>query len=311
MNRRLIIPSRLQAGDKVAFVSPAGMARPHDVFAAARVLERCGLEAVVMPHALGRCGSFSGTLAERADDFLCAWTDPEIRAVICTRGGYGAVQLLEILDSVPLRDNAKWLVGFSDICVLHALMHRHGIASIHGPMARHISECDGATDNFRQLLGILTEGTLSHTFAPHPFNRTGECQAPLAGGNVSVLSALEATRFNILRPSTVLLLEDISEPVYKIERLLYQLRLSGVLGSISGLLVGQFTNTPPDINHHSMESMIRDMTSGYDYPVAFNVPVGHGGHAMPLIASAPLILSVTDTCVRIKHTLRSSCTIQM
>ena len=292
MTRSLIIPPPLQPGSRIAIVSPAGRARPDDVASAVTLLATEGFEPVVMPHAMGVSGSFSATTDHRLADLSNALLSDEIDAVICTRGGYGAVHLLDRLDSLPLRRSAKWLVGFSDITALHGLLAHHGIASIHGPMAKHISANGGKNPDFRHLLDILKGIPPTYRIPPHPLNRPGKAGAPLAGGNLAVASSLTATRFDMLRPGSILFIEDIAEPIYKVERMLYQLQLSGVLPSLAALLVGSFTNYPPDINHPDMGSMIRQMVDKYDYPVAFGLPAGHGPRALPLVLSAPTSVTV-------------------
>lgn len=287
-----IIPPALQPGSRIAIVSPAGRARIPDVESAVRLLTARGFQPEVMPHALGFSGSFSATLTDRLADMTNALLDPQIKAIICSRGGYGAVHLLEHLDRLPLRSNPKWLIGFSDITALHGLFSAHGIASIHGPMAKHISAQDGDNPDFHHLLDILSGHPVEYHLEPHPFNRPGTANAPLSGGNLAVASSLIGTRFDTLRPGTILFIEDIAEPIYKVQRILYQLRLSGVLDSLAGLLVGQFTNYLPDVNHPDMETMIRDMVDDYTYPVAFNIPAGHGGRALPLILGSATRLYV-------------------
>lgn len=295
MQRHLIIPAPLRNGSRIAIVSPAGIARPADVEKMVEVVGRRGWTAEVMPHAMGRYGSYSAPLSDRLEDMMRALTDQAFDAVVCTRGGYGAVQLLDSLDRLPLRDNARWLVGFSDISALHALMARHGIASIHGPMAKHISRDDGRNPDFDALCGILEGNAPEYHFEPHPYNRYGTATAGLAGGNMAVIGGLMSTPFDCFRPGTILFVEDIAEPIYKIERQLYQLRLAGILPRLGGLLVGQFTDYRPDANHESMEAMIRSMVDGYDYPVAFGIPAGHGGRAIPLMLSATHKLTVSAT----------------
>ncbi len=289
----LIVPPALEPGARIAFVSPAGIARRENVEAAMAVMHRAGYCPELMPHAFGVCGSFSGSVDERFADLRDAFLDPQIRAIICTRGGYGAIHLLDRLDRLPLRDNAKWLVGFSDISALHALMSRHAIASIHGPMAKHITACGGCNDDFAALRAILSGLRMPrYEFASHPLNRPGEARAPLAGGNLAVLQALVATRYDMLRPRTIMFIEDIAEPIYKVERMLMQLRMSGVLPRLAGLLVGAFTDCAPDRNYGSVEEMIREMVEPYDFPVAFGFPAGHGSDARPLIESMPATLRV-------------------
>lgn len=292
-------PPLLHRGSTVAIVSPAGIARPQQVFEAAGVMERLwGWNVRVMPHALGRHGTFSGSIDERLADFLAAWTDDTVDALICSRGGYGAVQLLDSLQhQLPVASTPKWLVGFSDITALHGLMHRNGIASIHGPMCKHISENGGDNLNACALQQMLTKGRIDYQFRPHPLNRCGSATAPLIGGNLSVMAALIDTPYSLIRPGTILFIEDLNEPIYKLQRILYQLRLNGTLSQLAALVVGQFVNCPADPNYPSVETMIAEMVAPYDYPVAMGIPIGHGGHALPFYESAYASLSVTSEMV--------------
>jgi len=297
----LIIPPALKEGDKIAIVSPAGISRAQNVYNALPVLQELGWEPYTSKHAFGRHGTYSGTDDERYADLEEALLDPEVKAILCSRGGYGAVHLLERLDKLPLRENAKWIIGFSDISALHALMSRHGIASIHGPMARHIATHSGNDADSQALFGILQGKPQTFEIAPHPLNRPGEATAPLLGGNMAVLNGLIGTPFDMFKPGIILFIEDVSEPIYKIERMMYQLKLSGILGQLSGLIVGDFTEYSPDIDNESMESMIAGMVREYDYPVAFGVPFGHAKNIMPLVESIEATLTVTPEGVTISQ----------
>lgn len=290
----VIFPKPLEKGDKIAICSPAGRINPQVVSDAAEVLRAHGWEPVVMPHALGENGSFSGTPDERFADMSAALTDPDIRAVLCSRGGYGVVHIIDRLDRLPLADDPKWIIGFSDISALHALMASKGIASVHSSMCSHIKLGEDDPDN-AALFGILEGERPVHIFDGHDYDRQGIATGKLLGGNVAVLAELINTPYDILQPDTILFIEDIAEPIYKIERILYQLRLSGVLGKLKGLIVGQFTDYKPDDNYPDMESMVKAATAGYDYPVAFNVPIGHVDHNIPLIESATVTLKVSPS----------------
>lgn len=298
-DREILMPPPLRNGSRVAIVSPAGRARPDNVASAVDILSRRGWKPIVSRNAMGVSGSYSGSIEQRLSDLSNALLDPGIDAIICSRGGYGAVQLLEQLNRLPLRDNPKWLIGFSDITALHGLMMHHGIASIHGPMTKHISANDGNNPDFQFLTSILEGRMPDYTLEPNPQNRVGQASGLLAGGNLAVASGLTGTPFTTLRPGSILFVEDIAEPIYKVQRQLYQLRLSGVLGSLAGLLVGRFTDYRPDANHSSMEEMIREMIEPYDFPAAFGVPAGHGGRALPLVMGWPTKIEVTETSVRI------------
>lgn len=289
-----VFPAPLKKGDKIAIVSPAGKIAHEKVDGAVRELAAQGWQPIVMPHALGEYGSYSGTPDERFNDLRDALADPDVRAILCSRGGYGVVHILDRLAALPLADDPKWIIGFSDISALHALMASKGIASIHSPMAAQIMKGTDDPDT-AALFAILRGDRPAYTFPSHQYDRRGIATGTLLGGNLAVLAELINTPYDILRPDTILFLEDVSEPIYKIERIFYQLRLSGLLDNIKGLIVGQFTDYKPDATYDDMETMIRDAIAPYDFPVAFNVPVGHVDHNLPLIESAKVTLKVSPS----------------
>lgn len=285
-------PEPLKPGDKIAIVSPAGHISATPVEGAKGVLEGEGWVVEVAPHALGQWGSYSGKDYERYSDLASALMDPDVRAVISARGGYGAVHLLDELDRLPFQDDPKWLVGFSDISALHALLNKKGIVSVHGPMTKDISR--GASDpNNAMLFEILRGNKPEFTFPTSKYDRPGIATAQMLGGNLAVIADLIGTPYNVLDPGTILFIEDIAEPIYKVERILYQLRLSGVLPKLAGLVVGQFTEYQPNDNYRTVEEMIHDMVAPYRYPVAMNVPVGHVDFNTPVISGALVTLRVT------------------
>lgn len=299
MLRNIITPPALVNGDTIAIVSPAGATNSENVHHAAEALKLHGFKVRIYPHALGRHGSYSGTYADRLKDLTDALLDPEVKAILCSRGGYGAVHLLEALDELPLRDNPKWIIGFSDISCLHALMAKHGIESLHAPMTKHMA-ANGCNDaDSEALLAILRGDSRQFHISGHHLNRHGMADGRLTGGNMAVLGALMGTKYDIYNRGDILFIEDVSEPVYKVERMMYQMMLAGVFNRISGLIVGQFTNYSTDADSHSMEEMIRHIIEPYAFPVAFNVPVGHVAHNIPLRESAPVKLHVTPIGVTI------------
>ena len=292
-----IYPPSLKPGDKIAILAPAGPMKNAPVDSAAKVLDSLGYQAVVMPHTYGKNGHFSGTTDERFADLKAAFEDTTVRAILCARGGYGVVHNLDRLAQLPLRDDPKWVIGFSDISALHALMASKNIASIHASMAKQVALGPDDPDN-AVLFGILKGEMPSYTFAPDSLNHLGKASGKLLGGNLAVIADLIATPFDMFEPNTILFIEDVSEPIYKIERILYQLRLMGVFDKINGLIIGQFTDYHPDDNHATMEQMIADALEPYpDLPVAFNIPVGHVDHNVPLVESSQATLNVTPEYV--------------
>lgn len=302
----LIIPLSLSRGDNIAILSPAGATNSNNAEIAAQVLSGQGYTPRIYPHALGRCGSYSGSYADRLNDLSDALLDPGIKAILCSRGGYGAVHLLETLDKLPLRRNPKWLIGFSDISCLHALMAKHGIASLHAPMTKHLAAHNGEDEDSRALFGILRGEKQKFHFPAHILNKPGTASGILVGGNMAVLSALMGTPYDIYRHGTILFIEDVSEPVYKVERMMYQLDLAGVLSRISGLIVGRFTNYSAEADSESMEEMISRIMNPYRIPVAFEAPAGHVDHNIPLVESAPATLEVTPVGVTITQQLTTT-----
>lgn len=297
----MIIPRSLGPGAKIAIVSPSSIIKPQNVYNALPVLRDRAWEPVVSPHAFDRHGSFAGTADNRYSDLADALTDPGVDAILCSRGGYGAVHLLERLARLPLEDTPKWLIGFSDISALHALLTSRGIASIHAPMAKALADHGGDNADNRALLDFLAGEGLEYSLDPSPMNRPGDATGLLVGGNLSVISDLVGTPFDVIKPRRILFIEDVNEPIYKIERMLYQLRLSGVLADLAGLIVGKFSGCAPDADFASVNNIVADLTRDYSYPVAYDIPVGHVTHNIPLVCGAACSLSVGESSVEISQ----------
>lgn len=298
-----IFPAPLSAGDKIAILAPAGPIKNAPVDSAAAVLASLGYEPVIYPHTFGKYGHFSGTHEERLADLTAAFSDSTVKAILCARGGYGVAHNLDNLSKLNLRENPKWVIGFSDISALHALMASQGVASIHASMAKQIALGPDDPDN-AALFGILTDSLPAYSFDPHPYNHPGTATAPLLGGNLAVIADLIATPYDIIRPGTILFIEDVSEPIYKIERILLQLKMMGIFDNLAGLIIGQFTDYRPDDNHESMEDMIAEVLAPYpSLPVAFGVPVGHVDHNVPFIegATATLKISPEEVTLTFSH----------
>lgn len=286
----LTVPPPLRSGDAVAIVAPASAIEPALIDGAEAELSRLGYTPLTGAHARGRLGSYSGSVGERLADMQAALDNPRVKAILCARGGYGAVHLLERLRV----DRPVWLIGFSDISALHALWHSAGYCSIHGSMAKELALklCPGDEAN-RRLMELLSTGRCAPMeWEGHPLDRHGQARGMMVGGNLAVLDGLAATRYDLLRPDLILAIEDVAEPIYKVERILHRLRLGGVLGSLRGLVVGQFTDYRPGRDYEDMYEMIADMVAPYGYPVAFGAPIGHIDGNLPWLEGAEVALSV-------------------
>lgn len=305
----MLFPERLKKGDVVSIVSPATKVKDEYIMGAASFLEKRGYRPLLMPGALGPAdGSFASSRTQRLADIRESLRDPSVKAILCARGGYGCVHLISEIPFEEVRENPKWLIGFSDISALHALWHKAGVASLHAPMAKHLTIEPADDLSTATLFKILEEGAvMDYKTAPHRFNRCGKASGMLRGGNLAVLNGLAGTPFDILKvrdgEDVILFIEDISEAIYAVERMLTRLYLSGTLTRVKGLIVGQFTEYRPDLNHESMECMIDALLRKYGVdgiPVAFNFPVGHVSLNYPLIEGAEVELTVSPDCVTLK-----------
>ena len=284
-------PPFLQPEDQIRIVTPSGKIDPTFVDGAADRLFQWGFNPVSGQHAKGVFGRYGGTVDERLSDLYNAFHNPEVKAILCSRGGYGVMQLLEKLSPDAVRQNPKWVIGYSDITALHAFMQSQGLMSIHAPMARHLVEED---DFSAQMLHKILLGDLpKYSFESHPLNRDGECQGVLRGGNLSVLMGLRGTPYDFDPKGSVLFLEDIGEQPYHVERMLLNFKLGGVFENLSGLIIGQFTDYEEDgLMMKPLQKMIADLVAEYKFPVAFNFPVGHVSENWPLICGAQVALKI-------------------
>lgn len=302
MPGKMIFPSPIKKGDTIAIISPATTVKPEYIDGLCRELAAIGYNPVAMPHAKGPAqGSYASSLASRTEDFLTAWMNPEIKAIICARGGYGAMQIIPSVPISDLRMNAKWLVGFSDISALHAMLHSAGVASIHGSMAKHFSEF-GATDESAASIISIMEGEKTKRYSRSgllEYDNPGEARGELRGGNLAVLNGLASTPFDMLSvgkdEKVILFIEDIAEPIYKVDRVLWRLYMSGTLNRLAGLVIGQFTEYKPDMNFSCMEEMISSRLKhwGIDIPVLADFPCGHTDRNLPLVQGARAEIKVT------------------
>lgn len=306
--KEIIKPAPLREGDKIAIISPATIVKEEYITGAADMLRREGFRVEIMPSAYGPAdGSYAANFESRLADLRSALLNPDVKCILCTRGGYGCNHLLPYISSEEIRENPKWLIGFSDISALHALWLTSGVASLHAPMAKHLTLLPPDDPATSALLGILRgERTMDYTVEPSPFNRLGEATGRLQGGNLAVLNGLAATPYDILQvhqnEEVILFIEDVSEAIYAVERMLIRLDLAGVLGRIKGLIVGQFTEYRPDRNFSTMEEMISTLLSRRginNIPIAFNFPVGHVDFNLPLIEGERVTLTITEDKVRL------------
>lgn len=292
-------PSALPAGARVALVAPSGPLRSTDELEAATQNARdFGWEPVIAPHALARRGYLAGTDEERGSDLNAALTDPAIDAVWCVRGGYGAMRILAMLDYDALRRRPKAIIGYSDATALHsAISTRAGLVTYHGPTAR-TSFTDFSRSSFSNA---LIDQSDSCGVAPGARTlRPGRATGRLVGGNLALLAALVGTPFAPDYSGAILVLEDVGETTYRIDRMLQQLLLSGALSALGGIAFGQFTEGTPaaDANSCPLDELLAEVADRAGVPAMAGIPLGHVDDqwTIPLGAMAEL-----DTLQRSLH----------
>ena len=280
-------------GERVHIVVPAGRIEPRFLDMARQRLESWGYTVTEGEHVHQPLGRFGGTKRGRAEDLNTAFRDPNIRYILCARGGYGMVQ---ILDQLVVPTNKAMAIGFSDITALHLMLGQHDIPSIHASMAKHLAEYNKNRASCDALQAVLSGVPLHYEIPSHPMNRPGKTEGLLRGGNLAVMCGLQGTPYAVRTDEPcILFIEDVGERAYAIDRMLNNLRLSGVLRQIKGLVVGQFSDFEEDPQMGgTLYERIRMMVEPYDYPVLFNFPAGHVTRNMPLIMNAACRLEVTN-----------------
>lgn len=303
----LIFPPYLQEGDRIVILSPSGKISKAFLKGAGKRLKSWGLETVFAKHAGSAHGTYAGSIQQRLEDLQEAMDDEKAKALFCSRGGYGAVHLTGKLDFAKFREHPKWLVGFSDITALHNEFQQKGFASLHAPMARHLTVEPEEDYCVNMLKGILfgdiprSEGTILYTLTnPHKLNRQGTGTGILRGGNLSVLYGLRGTPYDISAEGTILFIEDVGERPHVVERMMYNLKLGGILEKLSGLIIGQFTDYEENKSlGKELYAALADLVKEYDYPICFDFPVGHTSVNYPLINGAEATLEISKKEVKL------------
>ena len=293
-------PPILQPNDQIRIISPAGTIDPEYIDGAIKVLTGWGFKVTEGESARAEYGRFAGTDEQRLQDLQDALDDTNVKAVLCSRGGYGVARIIDQIDFTGFVSSPKWLIGFSDITILHNAITNLGISSIHGVMAKYFTELPVESEQLQRLKDILTGKFPLYNFQSQSNNRIGVVQGKLIGGNLSVLMGLRGSRFDLDYQDAILFLEDVGEKPYQIDRMIQNLRFGGVLSQLSGLVLGQFSDCDEDpLMMESIQESILSAVSEYDYPVCFNFPAGHVDYNLPLILGGNVTLHITKNNVEL------------
>jgi muramoyltetrapeptide carboxypeptidase len=286
----------------IRIISPSGAIDPEYIKGATERLLSLGFVVTEGRYSRGTCGRFAATDAERLQDMNEALADPTVDAILCARGGYGLQRIIDRVDEIR-----KPIIGFSDITELHQLAAIYGCPTLHSIMCKHLATLPTDSDPFQRTIEALQGKPLRYDLPAHRLNRCGEVTAPLIGGNLSVLYGLQGTPFG-LQPSAfshqkpILLIEDIGERHYHIDRMMNNLRMSGVLAQLSGLIVGQFTDCEDDpLMGETVYETIARYAAEYDYPVVFGFPVVHEEYNLPVWLNKTATLIVAPDHVQFRQ----------
>ena len=268
-------PAALKPGDVVVILSTARKIPEEQIAPAREILESWGLVVRYGANLFSSHHQFAGDDEARAADLQAAINAPEVKAVICARGGYGTVRMVDKVDFSPLQDNPKWIGGYSDVTVLHNRLARRGLASLHATMPVNFQDNTPAT--LDSLKNALFGAANHYEFDSHPLNRPGSMEGIVVGGNLSILFSLAGTDDDLDLNDKILFIEDLDEYLYHIDRMMQNFRKSGKLANLRGLLIGGMS----DMNDHTIpfgwqaEEIIAEIVSEYNYPVCFGFPAGH------------------------------------
>ncbi len=281
---KIVIPPFLQPGDMIGITSPAGYITREGIIPAATLMQQWGFK-IRVGYTIGkRNHTFGGTDAERLQDMQMMLDDPQIKAIMCARGGYGCVRIVDGLNWNKFRENPKWIIGFSDITVLHAHIHHNlGIATIHSKMCNSFPTIWDNADllqkaTIESIQKALTGELLRYNAPFSSYNRTGIAKGVLIGGNLKTIETLAASASDIKTDGKILFLEDTGEYLYSIDRMLWNLKRSGKLSGLAGLIVGGLKykqDEPGEYFGQTPYEIITERVKEYDYPVCFDFPVGH------------------------------------
>ena len=241
-------------------------------------------------------GKYAGTAQERADDFTAALKDTSIKAILSNRGGYGTIQLVDLIDLKLVTDNPKWLIGFSDITTLHAMETKAGVMSIHGTMSSFIGKNRGKDDNSTLLRDLLKGTVPTYKVPKHKFNQKGKAEGILVGGNMATFVPLVgASDIDVFSGDGIILfMEEVGESLHNIDRMFNALELHGVMENVKGVILGEFVDSGTDLNYETTEEMLSKYLKKYNIPVLCGFPAGHDDVNVPIVMGAKVKMDVTD-----------------
>ncbi|MEI8007053.1 MAG: LD-carboxypeptidase [Bacteroidota bacterium] len=293
----MIQPPFLKKGDKIAILSPARSITFEEVHPAMKLLQKWGLEVILGSYIFNQENQMAGSDFQRAKDFQTMLDDASIRAIFCSRGGYGVVRIIDRLDFSRFLRYPKWIVGYSDITVLHSHIHRHfGIETLHATMPLNMPENRHGSLTVETMRKALFGEEMAYSRRLGTLDRTGAGEGILTGGNLSILYSLMGSHSQVDTRGKILFLEDIDEYLYHIDRMMMNLKRAKILGDLKGLIVGSMHEMKDNAVPfgYTANQIIANAVKEYRYPVCYDFPSGHGPENLALILGRNVRLIVDE-----------------
>ncbi len=273
---------------------------------AVKWLEEQGYTVLLGEHVFAQHFQFAGADEQRAADVQEALDDPDCDAIICSRGGYGTVRIIERLDFSKFLENPKWLVGFSDITILHSRLHNLEVPTIHGVMPRYFFDESGQPcEDLTSMMKLVKGEGISYEVDANEFDRPGVASGYLVGGNLSIVNSLHGTKYDIDTDGKILFLEDIDEFLYHTDRMVHQLKMSGKFDKLAGLILGDFTDMKDNESPfgQTVHEIFAEAVKDFNYPVCYGFPGGHDKKNLALAFGREWELEVAEsgTSLRLKE----------
>lgn len=297
----MIFPEKLKIGDKIGVISTARKITLDELAPAIKTIESWELKVELGSNLFEADNQFSGTIEQRSTDLQTMIDDDSIKAILCARGGYGTVQIIDNIDFSKLKNKPKWIVGYSDVTVLHSHLNKLGIASLHATMPINFKT------NAKESLASLKNGLFGNEnnilCGPHPFNKFGKVEAEVVGGNLSILYSLLGSNSDVDTDGKILFIEDLDEYMYHVDRMMINLKRNGKLKNLKALIIGGMS----DMNDNTIpfgktaEEIILEYIKEFDFPVCFNFPAGHLDDNRTLVFGKECTLEINENGVILKQ----------
>ena len=300
----MIIPPKLKVGDKIGIISTARKISLQELTPAITILESWGLGVTLGKNIFKKDNQFAGTVEQRSADLQSMIDNEDIKAILCARGGYGSVQIIDNIDFSSLRKSPKWIVGFSDVTVLHSHLNNLGLATLHATMP--INFATNTDKALEGLKNVLFGNEKNIECKAHPFNNYGKVEAEIVGGNLSILYSLLGSESDINTNGKILFIEDLDEYLYHIDRMIMNLKRNGKFENLKALIVGGMS----DMNDNDIpfgktaEEIILQYTKDYDFPICFGFPAGHLDNNSAIIFGAKSKLEITAKKVMLSSNIQ-------